>query len=254
MATYRDLDEPTLFQRYKEGDAYARKELIGRYTPMVHEIINRRNYGSRRISPTTLASEGLLHVKNAVDTYDPTRGTQLKTHVWNNIDHGLGRFVDDHTNVARISAGRVKYIGRFQAAEEELFDELGRQATADELAAHLRATVRTAKPWDAKEVERMRKELRKDLLATDLLSEEGGDSLGDVSNIVNTQYSDTTRMADVLTSLTESYSPKDSIMLRRMYEGYTDDDIMETMPGVTLKDVSELRRKARSDMKRLGFK
>lgn len=248
---YNTADEQTLLQASLKGDKLSRRVLVGRYVPMVHEIINRRGYGTRRINTNTLVSEGLANVLHAVNTYDPTKGAQLKTHVWNNVEHGLGRFVDEHANVARISAGRVKYVGRFQSAEDELRETLGRKPSDDELASHMNATVDTAKRWNAAEVARLRSELRNDYLATDYLSDEdgAGDTLGDVTNTVNTRFTDDVNLRSTLERVVRDYDTPSARAVNALLTGLTDDDVVRRIPGMTQETLNAVRRRLKRDLR-----
>lgn len=248
---YNTADEFTLMEASRKGDKLSRRALVGRYVPMVHEIINRRGYGNRRINTNTLVSEGLANVLHAVDTYDPTKGAQLKTHVWNNVEHGLGRFVDEHSNVARISAGRVKYIGRFQTADDDLREALGRKPSDDELAAQLNKTLDTAKKWDAAEVSRMRKELRNDYLATDYLSDEdgAGDTLGDVTNVVNSRFTDDVNIRATLENAVRSYDVPSAKAVNAMLAGMKDDAILERVPQLTPDMLTAVKRRLKKDLR-----
>jgi DNA-directed RNA polymerase sigma subunit (sigma70/sigma32) len=47
---------------------------------------------------------------------------------------GVGRFVEKHQNFARIPGNRIRFIGKYQQAQGQLRDELGREPTWKEIA------------------------------------------------------------------------------------------------------------------------
>lgn len=109
-------------------------------------------------------------------SYDPNRGTQLITHVYNQFPR-VTDFVASGRNFARIPKGRMDRYQQFQNAQQELEGELHREPTDDELQSRLQ--------WPNKrDVGRMRKEIRKDLYS-DLGEDQqfGGSTQGSPSQI-----------------------------------------------------------------------
>lgn len=84
------------------------------------------------------AFRGVL-AKNAIsafESYDPNRGASLTTHVTNYIQKAK-RFNTKAQNMAYIPEDKVKYIGKIDAARDELRDDLGRDPTHQEIGSRV---------------------------------------------------------------------------------------------------------------------
>jgi DNA-directed RNA polymerase sigma subunit (sigma70/sigma32) len=104
---------------------------------------------------TALESQARLLAVKALQTYDPSRGTQINTHVGHELKH-LNRYVIEYQNVGKIPENRGIAISKFQNIKSNLTEDLGREPTVTELADALM--------WSPAEVERMQTELRSDIL------------------------------------------------------------------------------------------
>ena len=91
---------------------------------------------------------------DALNTYDPTRGAKLNTHVTNHLQK-TKRFIAQNQNFARLPEPMIYRIGDFERAEDQLKQKFNRDPTTIELADTLK--------WPTSHVERMRRSLRKDL-------------------------------------------------------------------------------------------
>lgn len=76
------------------------------------------------------------HFIGALESFDPSRGAQLATHVENRLQK-VKRYNLKHQNLAYIPEGQAMHIGRIQRAQDELTEEYGRAPTFDELGDHL---------------------------------------------------------------------------------------------------------------------
>lgn len=101
---------------------------------------------------------------DALRTYDPGKGANLKTHVWNTVQGKANRLNYKYQNLGQITETRISRIGEFQTVKANLTYGLGREPTAAELADNLH--------MDVKDVERLQKEVRKDLAL-------GGEGVGE---------------------------------------------------------------------------
>lgn len=91
-----------------------------------------------------LSAEITKHAINAIDSYDPTKGAKLSTHVFNHIAQA-SRLNYTYQNVVRMSEdkqqGKFKF---YKKALDDLNSELNREPTEQELADRL--------GWKIKEV------------------------------------------------------------------------------------------------------
>ena len=101
-------------------------------------------------------------MQKAFETYNPSTGVKLSTYVNSKLPK-VYRYVSERQNIGRIPEHRALKITSFKAAKDMLQYRLGREPNAAELSDEL--------AWDLKEVERLTKELRKDVLLTSDIEE-----------------------------------------------------------------------------------
>ena len=110
--------------------------------------------GKVNIPPSAIRANVQRNFLDAVQTYDPNRGTKLNTHVNWHL-HKTKRFIAQHQNFARMSEPMIYRIGDYERTEDQLKQKLGRDPSSIEMADKLK--------WPPSHVERMRKSLRRDL-------------------------------------------------------------------------------------------
>lgn len=211
----------------------------------MHEIVGRQGYARTRIEPAALQAEGLHWINDAIDRYDPSFGAKPNTFVRNTLEGRMLRFVQEHQNVGRLSGARVAHVGRFRKVYEELRERDGLPPGDLELAAAM--SQETGRFWNADEVRRMKAELRSDLDATALLSDDG-DGGGILSDVAFTQVQQPLydmRVHEEFDRIVSRMTPED----RRIAEAIRDGgsvDAASRIPGATpVRIRSVVRRLAR---------
>jgi DNA-directed RNA polymerase specialized sigma subunit len=134
------------------------RPLLKGFRGMIRSHANQYS-GNVEIPPAAINAEFTRHAVRAIQTYDPNRGAALGTWVGNNLVKGK-RWISQHMNTARISEGRVYKVGDFQNTRQRLDQKFGRPPSTHEMAEHL--------GWSPKEVERLEKEIRSDLIGSDM--------------------------------------------------------------------------------------
>jgi len=129
--------------------------LLQSYTPVIEQKI--RQWKAPAVNEAAFRAELQKHLINAFETYDPSRGAQLSTHVENRLQKAK-RFNTKFQNMAYIPEGQAVHIGKIQKAHDELLDELGRPPTHEEIADHI--------GMSPKQVARIIKSQRKDIPAS----------------------------------------------------------------------------------------
>lgn len=76
------------------------------------------------------------HAIKAFETYDPSRGAALNTHVDRVLKKSL-RYGNLHANMGYIPEGQSGFIGAIDKARNALMETLGREPTSQEIHAHL---------------------------------------------------------------------------------------------------------------------
>ncbi len=120
-------------------------------------------YWRGRLSRSTLPdavieTELATRALDAFERYDPSKGAKINTWIDSNLQ-GIYRWTLDHQNLGRIPSHRHAFIGTFQTAQNELEQRLGRPPSAAEIADEMATDLMT--------VEKLQKELRKDIRLTD---------------------------------------------------------------------------------------
>jgi RNA polymerase sigma-B factor len=131
--------ETAVFERYRRSrDPADRDALVRRYLPLAGALAARYRHTSEPFDDLRqVASLGLV---KAIDRYDPARGTAFTSFAVPTILGELRRHFRDTTWMVRVPRDLQELAGRLDDATTELEPELGRGATADELAQRLGVT------------------------------------------------------------------------------------------------------------------
>lgn len=130
------------------------KFLLDSFRPLMYAQ-GRRYLQTAQLPRSAVEADLVQHFHRALQTYDPNKGAQLNTHIWNHLQH-TGRFLRTYTNIGKIPEPRARQIGTFQSRSAILEGNLGRLPTTVELADDMAIS--------QKEVALLRKELRRDIL------------------------------------------------------------------------------------------
>lgn len=118
--------------------------LLTSYSPFINQKVNEYSRNAAMLSPEAVKAEVQKQVIKAFETYDPNRGAQLLTHVYQRVPKAL-RFVVTNQNVAHIPERPAYAIGKVNRGQAELQETLGRDPTHEELAGHLGMSVKALK-------------------------------------------------------------------------------------------------------------
>jgi RNA polymerase primary sigma factor len=139
----------------KTGNSESMDSLMKSMDPFLQSYVNR--FSTSPLPRPALESQARILAVKALGTYNPKFGTQLNTHIGNELKH-LHRYVLEYQNVGKIPENRGMAISKFKNIKTNLEEDLGREPTTIELADEL--------GWTPTEVERMHNELRQDLNVT----------------------------------------------------------------------------------------
>jgi DNA-directed RNA polymerase specialized sigma subunit len=163
-----DKDAATKKQRQAELDAWGRWKadrntqdfgfLLTSFKPLMFAQ-GRRYLQTAQLPRSAVEADMVQHFHRALETYDPSKGAQMNTHIWNHLQH-TGRFLRTYTNIGKIPEPRARRIGNFESRLAVLQEQFGREPTTIELADDL--------SLDVKDVALLRKEIRKDILVDDI--------------------------------------------------------------------------------------
>jgi len=142
-----------LWEQYKKTNSSKDAQLLmERMEPLIRANVRKWQGG---LPPSAFVADGMVRARQAIDTYDPDRGTKLSTHVWTQLQP-ISRLLYQHQNIARIPEARIRLIGEYNDAKQRLVDRYNREPSDAELADELRI--------GKKQVGLLRKEMWKDVV------------------------------------------------------------------------------------------
>jgi RNA polymerase sigma-B factor len=152
----------------KTNDPELREHLIQRHAGLVRHVA--KDYTQAGESFDDLVGVGMVGLINAVDRFDPERGTRFATFAVPTIKGEIRRHFRDRGWGMRVPRRIQELVHRIRKTAERLSQERGRSPTYDELASALNVT-------EEQVVEAVEASAQYDLLSIDSLSssEDGGE-------------------------------------------------------------------------------
>ena len=143
--------------------------LLNSHQPLINSATN-RYVTSSNLPKAAIKSQIMRRYVKAIDTYDPTRGAQLSTHITYGLGRQMDRYLQRYSNIGRIPEDRSWLIGTLKQREAELSELHGRPPSDAELADDVLVSMPNLNALRQKQVTpkmvgTLRRELRSDYLA-----------------------------------------------------------------------------------------
>ena len=127
--------EKELARRVREGDPAARHRMVRANLRLVVKIA--RAYTGKGLSLEDLIEDGNLGLLQAVERFDPGRGTRFGTCAYYWIKESINQGLINAARTIRFPAYVVRLLARWRHARARLRDELGRAPAEEEVAREL---------------------------------------------------------------------------------------------------------------------
>lgn len=139
----RDQKHIGLWQTWQQDpNPKTLKPLLKQFEPLVNTAV--RNWKAPNVNEAAFRSKVQGEIIKGLEVYDPNRGASLNTHLTNRVQK-VKRFNTQGQNLAYIPEEKAKYIGKIDAAVDQLREDHGRDPTHAEIAGVVGITSKLVK-------------------------------------------------------------------------------------------------------------
>ncbi|WP_372494190.1 MULTISPECIES: RNA polymerase sigma factor RpoD [Nocardia] len=208
-----------------------------------------KRYTGRGMAFLDLIQEGNLGLLRAVEKFDYSRGFKFSTYATWWIRQAISRAMADQARTIRIPVHMVEIVNRLGRVQRDLFQQLGREATAVELAGELGIT-----PARVLEIRQI---AREPISLDQPIGDEGagqiGDFIEDSEAVVAVEAVGFTLLQEQLQVVLDTLSEREAGIMRLRYglgdgQPRTLDDVGKVY-GVTRERIRQIESKTMSKLR-----
>jgi RNA polymerase sigma factor (sigma-70 family) len=244
---------PELVEAAKAGDERALTRLIHAHLPLVAALA-RRYAASPHVERLELLQEGVAGLLQALQRFDPARGTPFWAYARPTVQRAMQRLVGELSDAAVLPDHALRRLSRLRSAEDELMRERRRLPT--------RAEIIERSGVDRDAADQVLAAARPPRSLQEPLTAEDGGVIGSLGELVDDPRAQDAfeRVLDVLeaeelTPLLSVLSPRERSILRSRHgldgEARSRREIAEGL-GVSVNRVRDIERRALAKMRTAG--